>query len=385
MESPVEGIDTAYAYGRSQTGRFLRTFAYNDFNLDEAGRETLDGFIANVAGGMRGEFNQRFGQNSKDRNNMMHQLFPFASIEQTDPETEDTGSLHGRLDGRGSNLKIMYTNTSAEYHRVDASLLHTDPDGRRDIHQGSNTRVYHFAGTEHGIGVWPPTDNGFIVEGAERSQNIRSIIDYTPLLRACLINMDAWVTEGKEPPASEHPKIEKGTLVHPSSLQAVFSKIPGSNYPERHATPRRREFSPSDGNEHPNIIPPEIGKEFGGLVPAVNSDGNEVGGIIAPEIAVPVAAHTGWTLRHPDVGGDKQLLVFAGGTIPFSATQSQRLSTGDPRLSIEERYSSKDDYLDQVKEAAGELVESRYLLPEDVEVSVALASRMWDWFTDSDS
>jgi hypothetical protein len=385
LESPVEGIDTAYAYGRSQTGRFLRTFAYNDFNLDEAGCETLDGFIANVAGGMRGEFNQRFGQNSKDRNNMMHQLFPFASIEQTDPETEDTGSLHGRLDGRGSNLKIMYTNTSAEYHRVDASLLHTDPDGRRDIHQGSNTRVYHFAGTEHGIGVWPPTDNGFIVEGAERSQNIRSIIDYTPLLRACLINLDAWVTEGKEPPASEHPKIEKGTLVHPSSLQAVFSKIPGSNYPERHATPRRREFSPSDGNEHPNIIPPEIGKEFGGLVPAVNSDGNEVGGIIAPEVAVPVAAHTGWTLRHPDVGGDKQLLVFAGGTIPFSATQSQRLSAGDPRLSIEERYSSKDDYLDQVKEAAEELVESRYLLPEDVEVSVALASRMWDWFTDSDS
>ena len=385
LESPVEGIDTAYAYGRSQTGRFLRTFAYNDFNLDEAGCETLDGFIANVAGGMRGEFNQRFGQNSKDRNNMMHQLFPFASIEQTDPETEDTGSLHGRLDGRGSNLKIMYTNTSAEYHRVDASLLHTDPDGRRDIHQGSNTRVYHFAGTEHGIGVWPPTDNGFIVEGAERSQNIRSIIDYTPLLRACLINLDAWVTEGKEPPASEHPKIEKGTLVHPSSLQAVFSKIPGSNYPERHATPRRREFSPSDGNEHPNIIPPEIGKEFGGLVPAVNSDGNEVGGIIAPEIAVPVAAHTGWTLRHPDVGGDKQLLVFAGGTIPFSATQSQRLSAGDPRLSIEERYSSKDDYLDQVKEAAEELVESRYLLPEDVEISVALASRMWDWFTDSDS
>ena len=132
-------------------------------------------------------------------------------------------------------------------------------------------------------------------------------------------------------------------------------------------------------------MPPEIGKEFGGLVSAVNSDGNEIGGIIAPEIAVPVAAHTGWTLRHPDVGGYKQLLVFAGGTIPFYATQSQRLSAGDPRPSIEERYSSKDDYLDQVKEAAEELVESRYLLSKDVEVSVELASRMWDWFTESDS
>ncbi|MEC9366775.1 MAG: alpha/beta hydrolase domain-containing protein [Chloroflexota bacterium] len=385
LESPVDGIDTAYAYGRSQTGRFLRTFAYNDFNLDEEGRETLDGFIANVAGGMRGEFNQRFGQNSKDRNNMMHQLFPFASIEQTDPETEDTGSLHGRLDGRGSNLKIMYTNTSAEYHRVDASLLHTDPDGRRDIDQGPNTRVYHFAGTEHGIGTWPPTDNAFIVEGAERSQNIRSIIDYTPLLRACLINMDAWVTEGVEPPPSAHPKIGSGTLVHPSVLKNVFSKIPGSHYPERHPTPRRREFSPSEENEHPNILPPEIGREFGGLVPAVNADGNEIDGIIAPEIAVPVAAHTGWTLRHPDVGGDKQLLVFAGGTIPFSATRSERSSTGDPRLSIEERYSSKADYLDQVRAVAEDLVGAKYLLGEDVEVSVLLASRMWDWFSESAS
>ena len=57
----------AYAYGRSQTGRLLRTLAYEDLNLDEDGREAIDGIIANVAGGMRGEFNQRFGQNSKDR------------------------------------------------------------------------------------------------------------------------------------------------------------------------------------------------------------------------------------------------------------------------------------------------------------------------------
>jgi hypothetical protein len=52
----------AYAYGRSQTGRLLRTLAYEDLNLDEDGREAIDGIIANVAGGMRGEFNQRFGR-----------------------------------------------------------------------------------------------------------------------------------------------------------------------------------------------------------------------------------------------------------------------------------------------------------------------------------
>src|SRR6185437_13978188 len=83
----------------------------------------------------------------------------------------------------------FYTNTSAEYHRGDASLIHTDPDGQRDAALGPYTRVYHFAGTEHGLGIWPPTD----IQTApadptgpvERSQNLRGVVDYSPLLRAC--------------------------------------------------------------------------------------------------------------------------------------------------------------------------------------------------------
>ena len=381
VDSFVPGIRKSYAYGRSQTGRFLRTFVHNDFNLDESGREAMDGIIANVAGGMRGEFNQRFGQNSKDRNNMMHQLFPFASIEQTDLETEETGSLHERLDERGSRLKVMYTNSSAEYHRADASLLHTDPDGRMDIEQGKNVRVFHFAGTEHGTGVWPPTDHGVIVTGAERAQNIRSVIDYSPLLRACLVNLDLWVTEGIDPPKSKHPRIDDGTLVPTSDLISIFSSIPGSNYPYRHAIPRRREFSADEKDEHPRILPPEIGNAFGGLVPMVDSDGNEIGGIISPEISVPVAAHTGWTLRHADIGGEGQLLMFAGGTIPFPATESDRLTTGDPRPSIEARYTNRDEYLSKVRASAEALVSERYLLEIDIETSVSLGERMWDYFT----
>ena len=61
--NPAPGaLRWAYAYGRSQTGRLLRTFAYEDLNLDEAGREAFDGIFSNVAGGMRGDFNQRFGR-----------------------------------------------------------------------------------------------------------------------------------------------------------------------------------------------------------------------------------------------------------------------------------------------------------------------------------
>ncbi|MGH7416564.1 MAG: alpha/beta hydrolase domain-containing protein, partial [Candidatus Rokuibacteriota bacterium] len=182
--NPAPGrLRWAYAYGRSQTGRLLRTLIYEDLNLDEHGREALDGVIANVAGGMRGEFNQRFGQNSKDRNNMMAHLFPFTDQPSVDLETGTKDALHARLDARGSRLRVFYTNTSAEYYRGDASLIHTDPDGSRDVAHGPNTRVYHYAGTEHGLGIWPPTDSQVAPADptgpVERSQHLRSVADYS--------------------------------------------------------------------------------------------------------------------------------------------------------------------------------------------------------------
>jgi hypothetical protein len=40
--------------------------------------------------------------------------------------------------------------------------------------------------------------------------------------------------------------------------------------------------------------------------------------------------------------------------------------TGDPRLSIEERYRNRDEYVGKFAAAALDLVEHRYLLAEDV-------------------
>lgn len=365
----------AYAYGRSQTGRLLRTFAYEDLNVDEAGREAIDGIIANVAGGMRGEFNQRFGQNSKDRNNMMSHLYPFADVPANDPDTSVKDALHARLDARGSRVRVFYTNTSAEYHRGDASLLHTDPDGERDLDLGPSVRVYAFAGTEHGLGVWPPTDTQTAAADAtntvERSQHLRGVVDYAPLLRACLVQMDRWVVDGVEPPPSRHPRVDDGTAVPPEALKATFGRIPDARYPARHARPRRQDFG---------ALPPTPGRAYGSLVSAVDADGNEVAGIVPPELAVPLATHTGWNLRHPEIGGAEQLLVFAGATLPFARTRAARETAGDPRLSIEERYPSRATYLSRVRDAARALVRDGYLLEEDVEVSVALGARYWDQF-----
>jgi hypothetical protein len=382
--SPAAGhLRWAYGYGRSQTGRFLRTLVYWDLNLDEQGQEAFDGIIANVAGGMRGEFNQRFGQNSKDRPQMMAHVFPSTDATSTDPVTRTTDALHRRLDARGSRLKAFYTNTSAEYHRGDASLVHTDPDGLRDIAHGPHTRVYHFAGTEHGLGIWPPSDTTPIAADpsgwSERSQNLRGTVNYGRLLRACLVNLDRWVTEGIEPPPSRHPRLDDGTAVPPESLAKTFERIPGACFPRHHARPRRQDFGADAELRVMGQVPPREGPRFGSLVSAVDEDGNEVAGLAVPEVRVPVASHTGWTLRHPDTGGAEQLLVFAGATLPFPATRRQRESTHDPRRSLEERYASREDYLDRVRAAARELVAARYMLEEDVELSVRLGARMWDW------
>lgn len=378
--NPAPGaLRWAYAYGRSQTGRLLRTLAYEDLNLDEAGREAFDGIFSNVAGGMRGEFNQRFGQNSKDRNHMMAHLFPFADLPATDPDTGMKDALHARLDARGSRLRAFYTNTSAEYHRGDASLLHTDPDGVHDLAHGPNVRVYHFAGTEHGLGVWPPSQVQIApadpTGAVDKSQNLRGVVDYSALLRACLVNLDRWVTEGVEPPPSQHPRLADGTAVPPDRLAPAFARIPRSSYPRHHARPRRLDWS---------TLPPRPGRAFGSLVSAVDADGNEIAGIILPEVAVPIATHTGWTLRHPDIGGAEQLLVFAGATLPFPRTQAEGAASGDPRISVEERYASREEYLAQVRQVAIALVASGYLLEEDVDLSVAAAARLWDPFPDSD-
>jgi hypothetical protein len=353
--NPAAGaLRYAYAYGRSQTGRLLRTMIHHDLNVDEAGRRVFDGIIANVAGAMLGEFNDRFGQSSKDRGAMMDHYEP----------------LH--VEPRGG-LKVFLTNSSFEYHRGDASLVHTDPDGTQDVDPPSDVRVYHFTGTEHALGGWPPSETqapAADVRGwTERSQHLRSVVNYGRLLRACLANLDRWVTEGVVPPPSRHPRIADGTAVDPSDPAKSFDRIPAARYPRHHVRPQRQDWS---------TLPPKPGPAYGTRVSTVDDDGNERAGVAVPEVTVPLATHTGWNLRHPDVGGADQLLYFAGATLPFTRTRAERESTADPRPSIAERYRSRDDYLARVREAAKALVAARYLLEEDIETSIAFAARMWD-------
>ena len=114
------------------------------------------------------------------------------------------------------------------------------------------------------------------------------------------------------------------------------------------------------------------------LVSQVDADGNELGGIRLPDVSVPLATYTGWNFRSPAVGGSQELVALAGSSIPFAATKAKRTASGDPRLSVEERYTSKDDYLRRVREAADKLVKERYVLPTTWTPSSRGRGEMWD-------
>ena len=100
--NPCAGnIEHAYVSGVSQSGRFLRLFLYAGINADEEGRTAFDGFIPHVAGGKRGEFNQRFAQPSSQAARSTNSIFPFSDTAQTDPETGLTDGVLSRLSAQG--------------------------------------------------------------------------------------------------------------------------------------------------------------------------------------------------------------------------------------------------------------------------------------------
>ena len=98
-------------------------------------------------------------------------------------------------------------------------------------------------------------------------------------------------------------------------------------------------------------MPAKIGKgTYPDFVSAVDADGNETAGIRMPDVTVPVGTHTGFNPRHPDTGGVGQLLEYVGSTLPFAKTAAEREAANDPRLSIAERYESRDTYLQRLRE-----------------------------------
>ena len=352
-------IKRAYAFGVSQSGRYLRKFLYDGFNADEKGRMVFDGIMSHVSGAGRGSFNERFAQPSRDGHPFMNTLyptdiFPFTDLDETDPLTGKTAGLLDRTMKEKAVPKIFYTGSSYEYWGRDMALIHISPDGKADVPLPDTTRIYFFAGGQHGPAAFPPPKN--------ETQNHSNPNDYRWAMRALLVAMDNWVRNGTAPPASVYPKIAQ--LVKPAGV--AFPKIQGVNFPLHPNTAYRLDFS---------VLPPKIGEAFPSLVPQCDEDGIDIGGIRMPEVAVPLATYTGWNLRSSKIGAPEQLFSMQGSWIPFPLAKTPN----DPRRSIGDRYGSRDAYLAQVRTAAEELVKQGFLLEPDVAPVVARSEAEWDY------
>jgi hypothetical protein len=127
------------------------------------------------------------------------------------------------------------------------------------------------------------------------------------------------------------------------------------------------------------IEPPQIGNPFGVLVPQSNADGNDLGGVRLPELQVPLATYTGWNLRDPSIGAPEQRVSFLGSWIPLAKTAEARKKSGDPRLSIAERYASREEYMSKFEQAAKKLIEQRFILQDDL--PAVLERGKFEWKT----
>ena len=254
-----------YAAGISQSGRFLRHFLFEGFNADEAGKQAIDGMFVHVAGAGMGSFNHRFAQPSRDAQPTTAlfyptDLFPFADTPQTDPETGQTAGLLDRAKAAGVLPKIFYTNTSYEYWSRAASLIHTSPDGKRDLPLMDNVRIYLLAGLQHFSAPFPPTrvnDRGLLAQHLPNANPVRWF------WRAFFVAMDDWVRDGKAPPESRYPKLADKTLVKREEVK--FPKIRGVDLPERVHEALRLDFGPQWKKRIITKQPPGVGKPFPGF------------------------------------------------------------------------------------------------------------------------
>src|SRR2546428_764371 len=251
--------------------------------------------------------------------------------------------------------------------------LNEDAAGRRAFH----ARVPLVAGAPGGE-VKPPVGPADPNAGG-RGREPFNVVDYAPLLRAALVSLDRWVTEGVEPPASNVPRLADGTAVLAEVTAGVFTKIPGVRFPDRIDRPVRLDFGPELARGIVTELPPKVGAPFVTFVSAVDADGNEIAGVRPVELLAPLATFTGWNPRHPDQGAPGDLMSMMGSTLPFPRTRAERLAKGDPRRSVEERYPSRAAYLEKVRTAALALVAARHMLAEDLDAIVEHAGRLWDW------
>jgi hypothetical protein len=380
------GIRFAVLNGISQAGRLLRNFLQLGFNQDEALRQVFDGMQPHI-GSVRNYINVRFAQPGRlSGTQHTEQQYPGPDGPLTygpsfDRFTRQTSGLLDRCTQSHTCPLIIHTMSDIEYWESSGAFDTVEADGSTDVQIPDNVRIYQFSSTQHG-GFSPtaalPTSTGI----CEQLPNTNS---YSYNIRALLVALQQWVAAGKQPPASRYSSLAGGSLVAPSALSfpaipagpsgkfpVIPVTVPNGIWNTRFVFNRGSGYKSADVSGVISVEPPNEVAQYPTLLPQVDADGNDIDGLSTLTLRVPLGTYTGWNVRKTGFSqGDACDLT--GAYIPFTGTKAQRTATGDPRLSLEERYGTVAGYQTAATTAAGQLINEGLLLPTDKAAAIASA------------
>jgi hypothetical protein len=372
-EGGAAPIRRIYATGASQTGSYLRDFLYLGFNEDEGHRRVFDGVIPTIAGALRVFINVRFADpnvysSQDDRHDFLQSSQPPFTYEVTaDPIS---GVRDGILKRPSTDPFVLHADSSTEFWQLHASLNVADASGR-PVPVPPNVRLYLSSSTSHGFGI-----GGLLAPSPGKNPQCAHPTPgaVNDLARALLTVMDQWVDGGIEPPPSQYPAVDDGTLVRVDDARKAFPAIPGVTFPPAANAPDLLDFGVTFGRFGGVIAhhPPRATASYPVLVPKPDADGHDVAGIRAVQVRAPLGTTTGWNVRAPGRRAPN-LCGLSGAYLPFPATRAARTSSGDSRKSLEERYRDHEGFVRAVESATRALVRARFLLPEDAERYVTAA------------
>lgn len=321
MDPAVPAWRRAYLGGYSQGGRFIRAFLREGFNWIGPDEPLFVGLLCMVAGA---------GMLPANR---------IAADRGAPPDTDDPAAgdvppftWDAILADHAVGEKVFDIFTTTEYVNRRGSLVTQDP-----ATLPPQVRHYDLAGTTHmaygtngeaGLSapeaqIWRPMSEG----GWNANGGTRVPLNYVrigPFLRAALVNLDAWVDAGTEPPPSQ---------IHP--------------------------LRPAEDSELGNPLPGTVIQ-----IPQSDALGNPVGGIRPADVEVPLGCFSpAW------LSGDNRLAQMMGGFTPL------------PRSELLRRYPTREAYITAYLAHLDRLIAGRFLLPEDREMLVAAAGEQYDRLT----